>query len=56
MARVKKEYKKPTFHYSVRINNGEPVRFEDLPPEKLNKVINKLSDTIADALGYEPVK
>ncbi len=53
MARTK-EYKKPTYNFSVRINNGEPIKFDDLKPERKVIIQKKLSDTIADPLGYVP--
>ena len=53
MAR-KKEYQKPTFNFSVRINNGEPINFKDLSPERKVIIQKKLSDSIADPLGYVP--
>ena len=54
MARTK-EYKKPTYNFSVRINNGEPINFKDLSPERRAAIQKRLSDNFADALGYVPV-
>lgn len=57
MAAAKKtERVKPTYHFAVRINGGDPIDFDDMTPERRAEIKEKLADRFAASLGYYPVE